>query len=103
MIKDVKILEYRGGEHHITIFFQDDKEKYYVCYARTGKFQLNVENEYREYMEDMKSLFKTVVNRDMHINIPIISHGDIMLNLIHIKDREQFELVDEVLKTIWED
>lgn len=100
---NAEILEYRGGPRHISIFFKDDKNKYYVFYAHTRNLDIQIEEEYRDFIEDMKIKFRVAHNKNANINIPIMTNGKVIFNLINIKDKKQFELVNEVVESLLEE
>ena len=100
---NAEVIEYRGGPRHITIFFKDNKDKYYVCYARTYNLDVQIEEEYRDWVEDMKIKFRVAQNKDAHIKIPIITNKNAIFNLICIENKKQFELVDEVVASLLEE
>lgn len=102
-LTNVQIIAYRGGARHITIFFKDKENKYYVLYAHTHDLDLKVEEDYRDFIEDMKIKFRVVQNKNAYINIPIITNGKMVFNLINIENRKQFELIDEVVSSLLED
>ena len=100
---NAEVIEYRGGPRHITIFFKDDKDKYYVCYANTYKLDVQIEEEYSDWVEDMKIKFRVAQNKDAYIKIPIITNKNAIFNIICIENKKQFELVDEVVASLLEE
>ena len=99
---NAEVIEYRGEPRHITIFFKD-KDKYYVCYARTLGLDVQIEEEYRDWVEDMKIKFRIAQNKDAYVKIPILTNRTAIFNIINIENKKQFELVDEVVASLLED
>ena len=95
-IKD--IIEFKGGNNHITILYKKDKKLFvFYCYTRGMKVDIEAAATWTT------SIDKTIDFKTANIIIPINTYKTGVWYQMEVKNREEYELIDKVLWTLMED
>lgn len=88
-----KIIKYKGGQNHITILAQVH-DKLAILFARTNGMALDITTE---------DIFPLKISKTAKIEIPINCSHTNLYRVILVEKESDFDIVDKVISSIWED
>lgn len=91
-----ELLQYRGNKNYICCYCQDDENKNFVIFARTGGLYLNSEVEQNfEFEWSTKKIVPPLTKHN--IDIPLSKN----YYIVYVDDFKDYELINRILEVIW--
>lgn len=90
-----EVLQYRGNNNYICCYCQDDENKNFVIFARTGGLYFNSEVENFELDGPTERIVPPLTKHN--IDIPLSKNYYIM----YVDDFKDYELINRILEVVW--
>lgn len=95
------LIEYRGFKNIFIGLLDDQDNKYYIIFGKTGTPNLTIEEQYNNISWHWTTLYKYLENKTCNLNIPFISmKNNSLVNIIPIENKKEYENLIFMLEKI---